>query len=106
MSGPISCGAPVVLHLLHQELRHLPQLGVLALAEAERVDDVVPVAARVAAERGVDDHLQRVERLALAAEQRVGAVAGEVQPDVVGRLLDVDLEVEPMAPVTCADERR
>ena len=91
-----------VSDLLHQELRHLPQLGVLALAEAERVDDVVPIAARVAAERGVDDDLQRVERLALAPEQRVGAVAGQVQPDVVRRLFDGRPRASrPIAPVTC-----
>ena len=90
------------LDLVHQELRHLPQLGVLVLAEAERVDDVVAIAAGVAAERGVDDDLQRVERFALAAEQRVGAVAGEIQPDVVRRLLDGRPRASrPMAPVTC-----
>ena len=69
--------------LVHEEERHLAQLGVLVLAEAERVDDVVPIAARVAAKRGVDDDLQRVERLALAAEQDVGALAREIEADVV-----------------------
>ena len=32
-------------------------------AEPERIDHVVPIAARLPAERGIDDDLQRIERL-------------------------------------------
>ena len=53
------------LRALSMSACRLPQLGVLISAEAQRVDHVVPIAARVAAEGGVDDHLQRVQRFAL-----------------------------------------
>ncbi len=91
--------------LVDQELRHLSQFRILALAETQRVDHVVPVAARVAAERGVHDHLERVERLAFAAQQRVSALTGEVHPDVVRGLLDIDRKREPHGAEHLLDER-
>ena len=48
-------------------LRHLLQLVVLAAAEAHAVDDEAAVVVELAAEGGVDDLLQRVERFAFAA---------------------------------------
>src|SRR5262245_2781546 len=51
-----------------QEARHLFEFEILAAAEAEAVDhDALRI--EVAAERGVDDVLERVETFTLAAQQ-------------------------------------
>ena len=77
---------------LHQKFRHLSQLDVFAFSKSECVNHIMPIAARIAPKRGVDDHLQCVERLAFSSKQRVRALAADVQPHVVGRLLDRHVE--------------
>ena len=78
---------PGLLRLLGQQLRHLPQLDVLALAVLERVDEHALLAGERAAERHVDDVLQRLERLAAMAHQQLGLLAGEVDARAVGASL-------------------
>ena len=81
---------PGLLRLLGEELRHLPQLDVLALAVLERVDEDALLAVERPAERHVDDVLQRLERLAAMPHEQLGLLAGEVEPRSVGGLFDVD----------------
>ena len=75
---------PGLLRLLGEELRHLPQLDVLALAVLERVDEHALLVVERAAERHVDDVLQRLERLAAMAHEQLGLFAREVEARAVG----------------------
>jgi len=82
-------------HSFHHEARHLTQFGVFSAAVAHAVNDEAAVVVQVASEAGVHDLLQRVERLCLAFQQHLGTIAGNLDPDRVRRVDDLDGEVEP-----------
>ena len=88
LSGPISCGAPDDARLLRHEPRHLPQLGVLVLAEAVAVDDDAVVVAELLAERGRHEVLQRLQAFAAAPDEHAAVLALEVDARALRRLLD------------------
>ena len=75
-----------------REPRHLAQLFVLALAIAHAVDDEAAVVVELAAEAGIDDLLQRVERFALALEEDFPARAVDLDADRVGRVDHLHVE--------------
>src|SRR5439155_2662509 len=79
-----------LLYLLREQLRHLPQLDVLALAVLEGIDEHAPVGLQAASVRHIDDVLQRLERLTAMAHEQLGVVAGDVDPRAVRRLLEID----------------
>ena len=83
------------LGLLHEEPRHLLQLGVLGLAVIEAIDGQRAIAVELAAERGVDDVLERVEGFGSAAEQHFALVAGEIDAHAVGRIADRHVHRQP-----------
>ena len=78
------------MRLLGEKLRRLPQLDVLAFAVLERVDEDAFLIVERAAERHVDDVLQRLERLAAMTDEQLGLFAREIQTWAVGRVLDID----------------
>ncbi len=84
-----------LLHFLGEKLRHLAKLDVLALAVGERVDEHAPVVGQPAAERHVDDVLERLERLAAVSHEQLRFFAGQIDPRAVGGLLDVHGGVDP-----------
>ena len=57
----------------------------LRLAVVHAVDDERAVVVELAAEGGVDDLLQRVERFGAPAEQRLAAFAGNFDADAVAQ---------------------
>ncbi len=81
---------PVLLHLFGEQLRHLPQLDVLPLTVLERVDEDALAVRQIAAERHVDDVLERFQRLAAMPGEQLGFVAREIDPWTIVGLLDVD----------------
>ena len=87
-----------LLGLLGKKLRHLPQLDVLALAVVQRIDEDPLFVRQRAAERHVDDVLQRLERLAAMPHQQFGLVARQVEARAVGGLFDVDRRLDARAP--------
>ena len=73
----------------------LPQLEVLALAIAERIDEHALIVGEVAAERHVDDVLQRLDWFAAMTRQQLGFFAGQVQPWAIGGLFHFDRRRDP-----------
>ena len=91
LSGPSLLIDAGLLHLLGEELRHLPQLDVLALPIRQaRRRTRAGRRPSVAAERHVDDVLQRLERLAAMPHEQLGLLAGELSRGPSARLLDLD----------------
>ena len=84
-----------LLDLLGQQLRHLAQFDVFALAILERVDEDTLVVGQAAPVGHVDDVLERLEGLTTVAHEDLGLLARDVEPRAVGRLLDVDRRVDP-----------
>src|SRR6185436_4307264 len=79
---------PARPRLFRDEMRHLPQLGVLVLAEAVAVDDDAVVVAQLLPERRGDDVLERREVLAAAADAHAPVFALDVDGRAAGCLFD------------------
>src|SRR5436190_16725680 len=79
-----------LFHLLREQLRHLPQLDVLALPVLERIDEHPSLVGQSAAVRHVDDVLQRLERLAAMTDEQLRVGAADVEARTVRRLLEID----------------
>src|SRR5205085_11794565 len=72
--------------LVGEQLRHLPELDVLAFPIPEGVDKYAAVVADVASESAVDDVLQRLQGLTTVTREQLGLFALEVQTRTVCRV--------------------
>ena len=81
------------------------QLLILAATEVLRVDDDALIAAEVAPIRRVDDVLQRVEALALAAQQHLAVLAEQLDTQAaVLEILELDVHRQPHRVYQVLDE--
>ena len=85
------------LDLLRGPLGHRLERDLAAVAVALGVDDDLAAGVRVAVDDDRGQVLQRVERLAVAADQQAKVVSGDVGHHGVAGLRDLDVDVEAHA---------